>query len=225
MHLFRHRLVRLSEGGWQRALAARSDTQARHCIAHWRAHDLSVVVATQAAAVDNRFVSLGLPAPNRWGRVRIALRAVHSELRLGHDAFPLLAECAPVIAASSRARFSSLCDEVSLLAPAARVYGGFGWQRLTALRYVRPESDLDLLLPCRDAPHADAIVGALLRLDNGCPCLDGELCFEHGLAVAWREWASWRAGRVRAVLAKTLLGARLITDPRLFNAAPEELPA
>jgi phosphoribosyl-dephospho-CoA transferase len=39
--------------------------------------------------------------------------------------------------------------------------------------------------------------------------LDGELMLPVGDAIAWREWASWRAGRTRRVLVKRLNGAAL----------------
>ena len=44
------------------------------------------------------------------------------------------------------------------------------------------------------------------------PRLDGELVFDDGAAVAWREWIEWRAGRARAVLVKRLHGVALQRD-------------
>ena len=38
----------------------------------------------------------------------------------------------------------------------------------------------------------------------------GELMFDDGTAVAWREWLAWRAGRVKSLLVKTIAGSSLV---------------
>ena len=128
----------------------------------------------------------------------------------------------------------------------ARVYGSFGWQHLTGLGYLHPGSDLDLLVRVRDAAGADVALAALQeaaaafaphaeppggsRLADAAggeiplaPRLDGELAFDDGRAVAWREWATWRDGRARQVLVKTSSGAYLEPDHAVTRAASTTL--
>jgi len=45
------------------------------------------------------------------------------------------------------------------------------------------------------------------------PRLDGELVFDGGHAVAWREWLSWRAGGTKTMLIKHLEGSSLSQEP------------
>ncbi|HEY4958816.1 MAG TPA: malonate decarboxylase holo-[acyl-carrier-protein] synthase [Caldimonas sp.] len=217
MDLRRHQLVRLSAAGWRRASLPHADAQAQRCFAHWAAHDLPLIVATQAAAVDPGVVSLGLPAPAVWGRARFAVRVARADLRIGASELPTIAECEGEPLKNST-RWSSLRAALLRIAASARVHGSFGWQHLTGLRYVHERSDLDLLLPAADARQADAIVAALMRCGGDAPRLDGELCFVDGGAVAWREWAAWRAGRVPTILVKRLRGACLEADAAWLDA-------
>jgi phosphoribosyl-dephospho-CoA transferase len=225
MNLRRHQLVRLTSAGWQRAASQHADREAQRCIAHWAAHDLPLVVATQAGALDARLVSLGLPVPTRWGRRRLAVTVAPADLRVGTAEFPTFAECGHEFASAST-RWSSLSTALARSVHRTRVYGSFGWQHLTGLAYVRESSDLDLLLSATDARHADAIVATLTRSGVATPRLDGELCFADGSAVAWREWTAWRAGRVRKILVRRLRGAGLESDASWLDApAAIELPA
>jgi phosphoribosyl-dephospho-CoA transferase len=211
MDLRRHRLVRLTPAGWRHASTQHVDSEAQRCLAHWSAHDLPLVVATQPATAAGGVVSLGLPAPTRWGRARLALRVALADLQHGSDEFPLLAACEPLLAQTSPA-FVALLKVLTRELPDSRVHGSFGWQHLTALAYVHEQSDLDLSIPVADAERADEAVALLTRSGVETPRLDGELCFADGSAVAWREWAAWRAGRVRAILIKRLRGASLEDD-------------
>ena len=87
---------------------------------------------------------------------------------------------------------------------------------------MREGSDIDLLLPCRSAAQADAVAALLGQPGWGAPRLDGELLWPDDGAVAWREWAAWRAGRQRLLLVKRLRGAALESGAAWADAA---LPA
>jgi phosphoribosyl-dephospho-CoA transferase len=92
------------------------------------------------------------------------------------------------------------------------VYGSFGWQLVTGLGYVHAASDLDLWLTVRSPERADEAVKLLHAA--GAPKglrIDGELLFPGGAGVAWREYASWRAGRARSLLVKRLDGVAVQT--------------
>src|SRR5256885_11862100 len=51
-----------------------------------------------------------------------------------------------------------------------------------------------------------------LQGDWSSDVCSSELVFPGGWAVAWREWAAWRAGGVRSVLVKGLHGGALRED-------------
>lgn len=212
--LRRHDLVRLTAEGWQQAIGQHAEAQVRQSLAHWSAHDLPAVVATQGRPSGDN-VLLGIATPPTWGRRRIGLRIAASALRRGEIEFPrwnarsqAMAVGEPLRAALDAALAEHIC--------AVRVYGSFGWQQITGLRYVTDASDLDLLLEPTSVAQADRMASALSNVTVAGPRLDGELCFGNGNAVAWREWAEWRAGRASHVLVKRLDGPSLVSDPLLL---------
>jgi phosphoribosyl-dephospho-CoA transferase len=210
--LRRHQLARLSEAGWATILARPWDRQARECLAHWAKQGLPLVVTTQPLDVaSSGSVALGLPAPARWDRRRLALQVPRAALRRV-DEFPRLAEVRDLLPPLVRYRARRLMAELDACDATARVFGSYGWQAISDLDYLRPESDLDLSVTVNGATHADAVVQALQSFDAARPRLDGELLFNDGAAVAWREWIDWRAGRAHAVLVKRLHGVALHRD-------------
>ena len=210
--LHRHQLVRLSEAGWATVLARLWDRQARECLDHWARHGLPLVVTTQPLDVaSSGSVALGLPAPARWDRRRLALQVPPAGLRLV-DEFPRLAEMRDLLPPPVRYRALKLIAELDACDAPARAFGSYGWQAISGLDHVRPESDLDLSVSVNGAAHADAVAQALQSFDAARPRLDGELLFADGAAVAWREWIEWRSGRAHAVLVKRLHGVALHRD-------------
>lgn len=211
--LRRHQLARLSDAGWSAVLARPWDAQARECVAHWAAHRLPLVVTRQPADADDVGpIALGLPAPTRWGRRRLALQVPRAAV-LCFDEFPRVAEVLGLLPRSAR---GAVCDLLAGLAEchaAARVFGSYGWQALSGLDHLRPGSDIDLWVTVDDAPHADAVSCRLQSFSAARPRLDGEIVFGDGAAVAWREWIEWRAGRTRAVMVRRLTGVALLREP------------
>jgi len=224
--LRRHRLVRLSGEGWAAVLARPWDVQAGECLAHWATHRLPLVVTRQTAGIgDCDLVALGLPAPSRWARRRLALHVPPSAL-LRFDEFPALADVSHLLPQSARVAARDLQAGLAACDATARVYGSYGWQALSRLDHIRPGSDLDVWVAVKDAAHADEVVLQLARLDVAQPRLDGELMFADGRAVAWREWSQWRAGRARTVMVKRLTGASLQQDTSwCASVHPTELAA
>lgn len=184
------------------------DAEARECLGFWAAHRLPLVVTRQPPAVPKDCVALGLPAPLRWNRRRIALHMPVDGL-LSFGEFPIAARIAELLPQHLRAHWGELTERLAAVGVDVRVYGSFGWQRMTALDYLRPGSDLDLGMWVADAAAADRAVAALIASPIATPRLDGELIFADGSAVAWREWQSWRAARVDRFLVKRLHGAAL----------------
>ena len=198
--LHRYQLARLAHPGWQRVLAREWDPQARECLAHWSAHDLPLVVTRQPAArVGCDAIALGLAAPGRWGRRRLALTIARGDVR-SFSEFPRADEVLP----------PALSRALTVEGTVVRVHGSHGWQHLTGLDHVRATSDIDLWIAVDGAAPADAMARRLQSLADAAPRLDGELVFPDGSAVAWREWLAWRDGHAGAVLVKRLDGVDLL---------------
>lgn len=209
--LHRHQLVRLHDGAWRGILARPWDELAQDCLAHWSAQRLPLVVTRQpAGAATSDDIAVGLAAPLRWQRRRIALSVTRADVAW-FDEFPR-ADKLP-----SRTRhWQRLCLALKSIGAAPRVYGSHGWQLISGLPCVHARSDVDLWIAVNDAAHADAVAAVLGAFDDegDGPRIDGELLFPGGRAAAWREWRTWRAGGCRSILAKTLAG------PVLVSAAP-----
>ena len=210
--LRRHQLARLSGSGWAAVLRHPWDEVARDCLAHWAMHRLPLVVTRQSAhSASSGSMALGLPAPARWGRRRLALQVPRTAVH-GLGEFPRLAAVQALLPPSARDAARELVGRLDACHATARVFGSYGWQAISGLDHVRTDSDLDLSITIEGAVHADAAVRALESFDAVRPRLDGELVFGDGAAVAWREWSDWRAGRARAVMVKRLDGVSLQRD-------------
>lgn len=210
MPLRRHRLVHLSDAGWAGIRARAWDTQAQACIDHWSLHRLPLVVTRQPACNEScdAPIALGLPAPLRWDRRRIAVHVPRSAIAW-FDEFPRASEAATLLPRAPRSAWRTLERALADCGAPARVYGSYGWHLLTGLEYLRDGSDIDIWIAVGDADHADTVAHHLERLTPKHPRLDGELVFDDGTAVAWREWSAWRAGRARHLLVKRLHGAAM----------------
>jgi phosphoribosyl-dephospho-CoA transferase len=218
-HLRRHQLVRLTSAGWSTILLRTWDEQARACLTHWATHRLPLVVTRQSPdAVDDGGIALGLPSPARWDRRRLSLQVPHAAV-LRFDEFPRLLEVQRLLPPSGQRPARKLLEALDTCGATARVFGSYGWQAITDLAHVRPESDLDLWVAVDGMKQADAVAHALQSFSATKPQLDGELVFGDGAAVAWREWIEWRAGRARAVMVKRLDGVALHRDGAWYERA------
>lgn len=216
--LHRHQLAHLTACAWRRLVAEAPDAVAADCLRHWADRHLPAVVTRQPPG-DDDLLALAIAAPLRWERRRLGFRAARAEVAW-FDEFPRLERIAERLAPDARAEGLRLCRALAACGATARVYGSHGWRAVSGLGTLRPGSDLDLWIAVSDAGQADAVAALLGRPWPALPRLDGELHLPDGAAVAWREWADWRAGRVRALLVKTL------TDCRLrWSAEPQGVPA
>jgi len=204
----RHQLVRLTEAGWRGLLVGPDwDEQALECLGHWAQQDLPLVVTRQGED-SSAGLALGLPAPLRWQRRRLAMRVPLSALRCV-DQFPAAIEITGLLPLAQQEGWRQQCAALSSHCSSLRVYGSYGWQAITGLDCIGPESDLDLLLNPEDQAAADLLATMLRGQPFELPRLDGEFLFANGTAVAWREWLRWRAGETRQILVKRLAGASL----------------
>lgn len=207
--LRRHQIAWLSETGWHAVQQRDWDAIARDCLAHWAATRLPLVVTRQDRPAGGDTIALGLPAPGRWVRRRLAISVPRCDV-LYFDEFPLADQLPRVLPASARPAWRTLCAGLRAAGTHARVYGSHGWQLLSGLDHLRAGSDIDLWLSVSGVAQADAAAACLQSASDALPRLDGEFMFDDGAAVAWREWLAWRAGRVKSLLVKTLVGSAVV---------------
>jgi len=207
--LRRHQIVRLGDAGWRRLQDRDWDASARDCLAHWAAKRLPLVVTRQTDLASEESIALGLPAPDRWGRRRLALTVARRDV-LYFDEFPVAGRVVGLLPVPARPAWRSLCADLKAANAIARVYGSYGWQLLSGFDQVHAGSDIDLWLSVSDVGQADTVAACLQSVSGELPRLDGELMFNDGAAVAWREWLAWRAGRVKSLLVKTIAGSSLV---------------
>jgi phosphoribosyl-dephospho-CoA transferase len=205
--LHRQQLLRLTPDGWARLLAAPCEDVVRECLALWAANGWPLVVTRQPASRGDA-IAVGLPAPARFRRRRIALSVAPEDVMF-LDEFPPAEAVTRLLPRAAVAPWRALVAALAFDGCRARVYGGHGWQAITRLPYVHAESDLDLLLPVGGAAQADGVVRVLAGAAWDGPRLDGELLFPDGAAIAWREWLDHRQGRASRVLVKRLRGVAL----------------
>jgi phosphoribosyl-dephospho-CoA transferase len=179
----RHDIVRLAPGWLDHARTFVPPAFAGEIVA-WAAGGGGFVVGSATAddAPDDLRLGLATPDKRRLG-CRVGLAAVA-------DVTPplLLADATGAAPAAWRVTIARVLERTAAHGATVRVYGSLGWQARTGLAYLRPESDLDLLLACPDAPALTALGRALAAITDG-PRLDGEAVLPDGGAVAWREWA------------------------------------
>ena len=202
----RHDLVWLSRAGWQHLLEGACEPEVLQCMEHWCKGRLPLVIGRQDPRCQD--LALGLAAPITWGRRKIALRVARSAV-LYHDSFPQAPDVARLLPVALRARWVELITALATGNVEPRVHGSYGWQRVTGLRYLVPDSDIDLLLAVSGPEAADAAAGVLDAFLWTGPRVDGELIFPDGSAVAWREWLQWRRGAVHRIMVKRLHGVVL----------------
>ncbi|KQT11322.1 malonate decarboxylase holo-[acyl-carrier-protein] synthase [Ramlibacter sp. Leaf400] len=195
--LRRHQLAYLTTRGWAEVLGAHTQLALRT----WAERRLPLVVTRQCGGPGR--ITLGWPAPLSCGRLRLSLQ-LDAKGVAWYDEFPAARAAVPLLPQDSRCAVRALLKALERLGSSPRVYGSYGWQLLTGLDYVHPASDLDLWLSVGSERDADAAVGLLQASQSLGARIDGELMFPGGAAVAWREYAAWRAGRTRGLLVKRL---------------------
>lgn len=221
--LHRHQTAHVSAVAWQGVCDRDWDATARACLTHWAANGLPLVVTRQLCDIDesSHDIALGLPAPGKWDRRRIALQIPLREV-VYFDEFANATAVTRLLPDAAREPWRLLCTDLATLGATARVYGSYGWQHISGLDHVHAGSDIDIWVAVSSAEQADA-AAALMR-DFACPRLhpqlhpqlhprlrlDGELVFNGRTAAAWGEWQAWRAGRTKTLLVKTIAGASIV---------------
>lgn len=223
----RHDLVWLSARGWEQVCAA-APPAARAAIAHWGDAGWPAVVTRMPAGLAAGQVALGIALPPRpdGGKPRIAFAADVGDILRATPAL-MLADAMPAAPAAWRPALARLDADAAAAGLALRVYGSLAFQALTGQAYMKPSSDIDLLLHPGSAAACAQALDLLARHARALP-LDGEIVFGDAQAVAWKELAGCGAGQAcdgqARVLAKSLHGVALASVDSLFASLDKELP-
>lgn len=203
--LARNHLVWIDALAWKQIEDRAWDPQAQEVLAHWRAHNLPLVVCRQRAENTPDQVCLGLPAPKQWARRRLALTVSLNSITVC-AAFPQFLQVARANHWGQAALDLGLA--LSNSGVPAHVYGSHGWQFLTDLPYLHAESDIDLSLSANDFDTACQVLQQLAAAKLPWR-IDGEIVFPAGQAIAWRELQQLVAGQTSQVMVKDRHGIRL----------------
>lgn len=193
LHWPRHGWVRLKDG-WTGHLRSPLASAERAEVADWCAAGRPLVIARRRPEDEVGELRLGLATPDKR---RIGLH-VGPEAVTGRLPPLPLAEAVDAAPALWRPMLTDLAQRAQAAGAVPAVYGSLAWQQRTGLRYVRPESDIDLLFAPRDRWQLDRLLDLLAEVGDGTPRLDGEILLPDGAAVAWRELA----GRPARLLVK-----------------------
>lgn len=232
----RHELVWLTPTGWAQVSAqAQTQTVAEPdrsaAIERWRDKDWPLVVRRRESAMTATELGLGLPLPPdahgsklrfaftidargvaRWqAPITLAEALQAAPARWQQPLQALLADCTRAAAALPGS------DGGAALVP--RIFGSLAMQAITGQSYVRPNSDLDLLVAPASAAALQAALLLLRRHGQFLP-LDGEIVFPGARAVAWRELDA--AAATTRVLVKSADSVQLV--PRAELVASLETP-
>jgi phosphoribosyl-dephospho-CoA transferase len=204
----RHQMVWVEPSAWPIVLAQHEPLDADPLINMWAGNGWPLVVRSRGCDEAAHLLALGIPLPPSHGKKRCAFR-VDADLVIRTEGPPLVALATAVAPPSWRDSISS----ITRLDAGTRCFGSLGWEYLTGLSYLTPESDLDLLWDVASEAEADQLARDIARIDNQSPMrIDGEFVALSG-GIQWREWHS----NVPAVMAKTLVGPRLLPREQAFT--------
>jgi len=151
----------------------------------WLRQRRPLVVGRQPELAGER-LRLGFTLPGRGPRSRVEVHAPRATITR-HTPAPLLCDLQTHAPVAWQAAIAALLAAFAAQGTQLRVYGSLVNQAYSGEACLREDSDLDLLIDCRDRAEALASL-ALLQAHAATPHLDGELRLA-GWAVAWRELA------------------------------------
>ncbi len=219
----RHDLVWLTHRGWERVRAG-APHDARAALDAWRDAGWPAVVRRAETELAASEVAIGFAMPPRaadGGKLRVACRVELSDVKRRTRALPLVGAL-DAVPETWREGLARLEQEAAGAGLGLAVYGSVALEALTGQHYLRPESDIDLLL--RPISRAQLMAGLeLLAVHAESLPLDGEVVFPDGRAVSWKELrAAFGSAPGTRVLAKALERVMLVKPEELIATLEDE---
>ena len=213
----RHDLVWLTQRGWERVRAG-APRDALASLDEWRAAGWPAVVRRAETELAATEVAIGFAMPPRaadGGKLRVACRVELSDVKRRTRALPLVGAL-DAVPPAWRAGLARLEQKAAGAGLGLAVYGSVALEALTGRHYLRPESDIDLLLRPLSRAQLMAGLDLLVAHAESLP-LDGEVVFPDGRAVAWKELReAFASAPGTRVLAKALERVALVKPEELI---------
>ena len=214
--LDRHTLVWIRSERRTSVAAQITDDAMRSEVEAWLAADRPLVVARQpcGAAISDSIaagkIAVGLALPPALGKRRIALGVSAHDIARYTPPLPLADALnhAPAEWRSALIQLDAAARDIDI---ELRVFGSLAWAALSGLRYLTPQSDIDLLWHPQSNVQLQQGIVLLTRweLSSGLRA-DGEVLFGEDSAVSWRELAKLESGGDQRVLVKRVSSAELV---------------
>ncbi len=210
----RHRLVRVHPAAWDALVDSRSDLATEPLLRDWARRGWPLIVRRRLPD-DDAGVPLGLPLPPTHGKRRIAVElpaeAIASVRRLPE--LGMVIGTAPPRWRPHLANLAAIARDHDVH---AGVFGSLGWQWLTGLPYLGPESDVDIAWALPRRERLGSLLDELAAIDTRSAMrIDGEVLRADGAGVNWREL---RSGNAELAL-KTASDVMLVSRVDFIGAA------
>jgi len=122
---------------------------------------------------------------------------------------------APAVWQTSLAELDRAAKDIDI---ELRVFGSLAWEALSGMRYLTPDSDIDLLWHPRSDAQLQQGIALLAHWEQSSGIsADGEVVFGGNSAVSWREWATLKSGKDQRVLVKRQRSAELVDVRELLE--------
>jgi phosphoribosyl-dephospho-CoA transferase len=205
--LRRHQLVRVYPAAWESLLCARSDLAGEPLLKDW-AQQGWPLIARRRGPLDGDGVLLGLPLPPSAGKRRIAVEMRTCDVA-SVSPLPSVSEVLGTAPVAWQTCLQELTDLSRAYGVRSGVFGSLGWQWITGLTYLGPQSDIDIAWTLPRPDQLERFLGDLANLDARAPVrLDGELVRADGAGANWRELHAGDAELALKTASQALLHAR-----------------
>jgi phosphoribosyl-dephospho-CoA transferase len=210
----RHQLVVVHPAAWKMLLRARSDLAGEPLLQDWATLGRPLIVRRRGP-LDGDGVLLGLPLPPSAGKRRIAVEMGAAAI-LSVSPLPSVSDVLGAAPVDWQPCIRELTDLARAYGVRAGVFGSLGWQWITGLTYLGPQSDIDIAWTLPRPDRLEQFLGCLADIDARAPVrLDGEFVRADGAGANWREL---HAGGAELAL-KTASRARLYARADFIGAA------
>jgi phosphoribosyl-dephospho-CoA transferase len=214
----RHDLLHLAPQAWALALAAHPPQAATPLLAGWTARAWPVIVRRRMPCDDPNGVPIGVPLPPAAAKLRMAL-TVPIEGVIRRSASVSLKNAASAAPAAWKPTVSRLVALPAEHGVEPLAFGSLMWQHQTGLKYLSPQSDLDVLWPVSRDCAIFPLLSGIAKIEEASPvCIDGEIVLADGRAVNWRElYNALRQGAPARVLVKSMDRVALVGIDQLLS--------
>jgi phosphoribosyl-dephospho-CoA transferase len=194
--LKRHDLVWLKKSAWQNLIKAQP-FETQEILSQWPQENWPAVVCRNESTRPEIAIGISL-LDSQNKKIRVA-GFVESNDILNHQNALALKD----VLFAAPMRWQAQLVEFLTSPYQFSVFGSLSWQAITKKNYVSPSSDIDLLYRPRAQSDLDGALKVWQEFAKRLP-LDGEIEFQSGEAVSFREWQ-----RSERLLCKSLTEVRL----------------